>query len=116
MEMKKDARSQVEKMRVAKKARQQETREECGGDGSGHNNEAGPFTSRVGDAPESEDDGPHQSESENDRGSSESSSFESDSSDDEAQDIFNDWVVSLPAIQRKTLAGLLIRGAAIMLA
>jgi len=52
------------------------------------------------DAPESEDDGPHQSES---------LSFESDSGDDEAQDIFEDWVVSLPALQRKTRAVLLMQ-------
>ena len=58
--------AKAEKMRAVKKVHQQETREECGGDGSGRDNEAGPSTSRVGDAPESEDDGPHQSESEND--------------------------------------------------
>jgi len=99
--------AKAEKMRAAKKARQQETREERGGDGSGRDDEAGPSTSRVGDAPESEDDGPHQSGSENDRGSSES--FESDFGDDEAQDIFDDWVVSLPALQRKTRAVLLMQ-------
>jgi len=101
--------AKAEKMRAAKKARQQETREERGGDDSGRDDEAGPSTSRVGDAPESEDDGPHQSKSENDRGSSESSSFESDFGDDEAQDIFDDWVVSLPALQSKTLAVLLMQ-------
>jgi len=93
--------AKAEKMRAAKKARQQETREERGGDGSGRD-KAGPSTLRVGDAPESEDDGPHQIESKNGRGSCESSSFKSDFGYDEAQDIFNDWVVSLPALQRKT--------------
>ena len=39
----------AEKMRAAKKARQQETHEERGGDGSGHD-EAGPSKLRVGDA------------------------------------------------------------------
>ena len=38
-----------------------------------------------------------------------SSSFESDSGDDEAQDIFDDWVVSLTALQRKTRAVLLMQ-------
>ena len=36
-------------------------------------------------------------------------SFESDFGDDEAQNIFDDWVVSLPALQRKTLAVLLMQ-------
>jgi len=48
-------------MRAAKKAHQQETCEEHGGDGSDRDDEAGLSTSRVGDVPESEDDGPHQS-------------------------------------------------------
>jgi len=39
----------AEKMRAAKKARQQEIHEERGGDGSGHDDEAGPSKSRVGD-------------------------------------------------------------------
>ena len=108
--------ARAERMRAAKKACLQETREESslerdqgtGGDGGGRDNQAGPSTSGPGDAPQSDDDGPHQSESENDRGSSESSS-ESDFGDDDAQGIFDDWVVSLPALQRKTLSVLLMQ-------
>jgi len=61
MEAKKMLKAKAENMRAAKKAHQQETCEECGGDGSGRDDGAGPSTSRVGDTPESEDDGPHQS-------------------------------------------------------
>ena len=53
--------------------------------------------------------GEHPSDSENDRGGSESSTSKSDFDDGKAQGIFNDWVISLPALQRKTSAVLLIQ-------
>jgi len=53
-------------MRAAKKARWQETHEESshdrekhGGEGSAHDDLVGPSTSRVGHAPEPNDDGLH---------------------------------------------------------
>lgn len=75
--------------------------------GSSHD-EAGPSTSRPAVAPEPE--GPHQSDSENDRDPDGwSTESDSDFDDEKAQGIFDDWVVSLPALQRKTLAVLLMQ-------
>ena len=104
--------AKAERMRAAKQARLQETHESSGrddeqtrGSDSGRDDLAGPSSSRH--TPEPDDDGPRRSESENDR-DSESSSSESDFNDEKAQSVFNDWMVSLPALNRKTLAVLLM--------
>ena len=99
--------ARAERMRAAKQARLQETRESSDRDdqqtrGSDSVDQA---SSRPRDEPD--DDGPQRSESENNR-DSESSSSESDFDDEKAQSIFDDWMVSLPALNRKTLAVLLM--------
>ena len=110
--------ARAERMRAAKQARLQETRESSDRDdqetressdrddqqtrGSDSGDQA---SSRPRDEPD--DDCPQRSESENDR-DSESSSSESDFDDEKAQSIFDDWMVSLPALNRKTLAVLLM--------
>lgn len=110
--------ARAERMRAAKQARLQETRESSDRDdqemressdrddqqtrGSDRGDQA---SSRPRDEPD--DDGPQRSESENDR-DSESSSSESDFDDEKVQSIFDDWMVSLPALNRKTLAVLLM--------
>lgn len=81
MEAEKDARKpkqrwwEWQRRHVCKKTHEESSHnhEKHGGEGSAHDDQAGPSTSRVGDVPEPNDDGSHQSKSENDRGSSESS-------------------------------------------
>ena len=100
-------------MRAVKQARLQETHggsgrdEQTRGSDSGSDDQACPSSSRPRDTPEPDDDGPQWSESENDR-DSESSSSESDFNDEKAQSVFDNWMVSLPALNRKTLAVLLM--------
>ena len=62
---------------------------------------------RQRDTPEPDNGGPRRSKSENDR-DSESSGSESDFNDKKAQSMFDHWMVSLPALNWKTLAVLLM--------
>ena len=56
----------------------------------------------------SESESEKESESENERGSDDSSSDEEEFTDERAQESFDKFVVSLPSVQRKTLAVLLM--------
>ena len=86
-------------------------------DTDGDSEEPGPSTSTPPVAPvtiqeetHSEESSASESESENDRGESDSSGDESgDFGKEQAQDVFDDFMVGLPSLERKTLAVLLMQ-------